>query len=122
MAYVCNEVEIGSSGNIPETMVKWEGSPIPVPYMYFRNSSMHVTAHFCGPDDLMNELWNDIVNCAVAAGAAAGLAAIVASPAAAMPAFQASFEAGISASIGEKAGELQLSLGVEQKEDEDWHR
>ena len=80
MAYVCNDVEIGSSGNIPETMVKREGSPIPVPYMYFRNSSMNVTAHFCGPDDIMNELWNNIVNCAVAAGVAAGLAAIVASP------------------------------------------
>src|ERR1035437_3229143 len=113
MAYVCNELEIGSSGNIPETMVQWEGSPIPVPYMYFRNSSMHVTAHFCGPDDLMNQVWNDIVNCAVAAG----LAAIVSSPAGAMPAFQASFQACIYASIGERAGELQLSLGVEQKPD-----
>jgi hypothetical protein len=122
MAHVCRRVEIGRSGSIPEVKVEWEGSPIPVPYMYFRTSSMFAYAEFCAPDDLLNSVWTDIMNCAMAAGVAAGIAAVVASPAAALPMFQAAFGPCITAKLGGRATEIQVSLSTEQKPIEDWHR
>jgi len=122
MAHVCRRVELGRSGSIPETMVKWEGSPIPIPYMYFRTSSMVAYAEFCAPDDLLNSAWNDIVSCAMAAGAAAGIAAIVAGPAAALAAFEVAFKPCVIAKLGGRANEVQVSLSTSQQPNEDWHR
>lgn len=122
MAHVCRRVELGRSGSIPETMVKWEGSPIPIPYMYFRTSSMVAYAEFCAPDDLLNNAWNDVVSCAIAAGGAAGIAAIVAGPAAALPAFELAFKTCVVAKLGGRANEIQVSLSTQQQPNEDWHR
>lgn len=122
MAHVCRRLELGRSGSIPETMVKWEGSPIPIPYMYFRTSSMVAFAEFCAPEDLLNTAWNDIVGCAMAAGGMAGIAAIVAGPAAALSAFELTFKPCAMAKLGERANEVQVSLSTSQQANEDWHR
>jgi hypothetical protein len=122
MAHVCRQIELGRSGSIPEVMVKWEGHPIPIPYAYFRTSSMVAYAEICAPDDLLNTSWNDIVNCALAAAGVAVIASIVASPAAALPAFQASFTPCVTAKLGARAGELQVALSTQQHPNGDWHR
>ncbi len=122
MSHVCRRIELGRVGSITETMIKWEGSPIPVPYMYFRTSSIRVYADICAPDDLLNSFWNDIVSCAGVAAGVATLAAIVAGPEAALPAFRASFDACLSGKVGDRLGEIQIALSAQQEPNEDWHR
>lgn len=102
--------------------MKWEGSPIPVPYTYFRTSSMTAFAEFCAPGDLLNSVWNDVVSCALTAGATAGIAAIVAGPEAATAAFELTFRPCIVAKVGARANEIQVSLSARQQSNEDWHR
>jgi hypothetical protein len=68
MAHVCRRREVDSRGAIPAVLVHGEGSPIPLPSMYFRTASMVAHAAFCAPDDLLNHAWNDMMNCALAAG------------------------------------------------------
>jgi hypothetical protein len=78
MSYTCRRIELGRHGSVPETMVNWEGSPIPTPYAYFRTTSLVAYAELCTPDNLGDAAWTEIVNCARNAGIAAGIATIVA--------------------------------------------
>lgn len=122
MGSTCRQIELGRSGSIPEVMVKWEGSPIPLPVTYYRTSSMVAYAEVCGPDDIITNSWNDIVGCALAAAGVATVAAIIAGPEAALPAFQASFVPCLTGKLQARAREIQVALSTQQKPNEDWHR
>lgn len=122
MSYTCRRVELGKHGSVPETMVKWEGSPIPTPYAYFRTTSMVAYAELCTPNNLGDTAWTEIVNCARNAGIAAGIATIVAGPQAALPAFKSTFKGCVLGKLGEAAEQVQVSLSTLQQPNEDWHR
>jgi len=122
MAHVCRRVEIGRSGSTPETMVKWEGSPIPAPYMYFRTTSTVAYAEICAPGDLLNASWGDVVGCAIAAGETVGISLIIADPIATLATFELAFKSCAVAKIGGHADRIQVSLSTGQQPNKDWHR
>jgi len=121
MSNACRQIELGRSGYLPESMVKWEGSPIPAPYMYYRTSSMVAYAELCAPEDLFDTFWSEVVSCAIAAGATVGVSVIVADPEAARPQFEGVFRSGM-AKIGERANEILVSLSARQQPNKEWHR
>jgi hypothetical protein len=122
MNYICRRVELGRHGRVPETMVKWEGHPIPTPYMYFRTSSMVAYAEVCAPDNLGDEAWSEVLKCAGSAGIAAGIATIIAGPASALPVFESAFKSCLAGKVGELVQKIQVSLSTSQQPNEDWHR
>lgn len=122
MAHVCRRVEIGRSGFIPETMVKWEGSPIPAPYMYFRTTSTVAYAEICAPGDILDTSWNDVVSCAITAGETVGISTIIADPEATRGTFELAFKSCAVTKLGEHADRIQVSLSTGQQPNTDWHR
>ena len=122
MSYACRQLELGRNGSIPETMVKWEGSPIPVPHMYFRTSSTVAYAEFCAPEDILENVWTDVVACAQTAGETVGIATITADSDAVLGEFESAFKSCIVAKLGGHADRIQVSLTVRQQPDKDWHR
>ena len=103
-------------------MVKWEGSPIPAPYMYFRTTSTVAYAEFCAPNDILDSVWTDVVACAIKVGETVGIATIVPDPDAVLGVFESAFKSCAVAKIGGHADRIQVSLSVRQQPNKDWHR
>lgn len=122
MPNICRQIELGRSGYFPETKVKWEGFPIPVPYMYLRTLSTVTYAEFCGPGDNLDNSWNDVLDCAIAAGGAVGILEIVADPDAALAAFEHAFKSCGVTKLGAQIDNIHVSLDTQKKPNHDWHR
>ena len=122
MPYVCRQLELGRGGAVPESMVKWEGSPIPAPYMYYRTSSPVAYAEFCAPADILDNVWTDVVACAMTAGETVGVPAIIANPEAVIGVFESAFKSCLVAKLGGQAERFQVSLSVHQQPNKEWHR
>jgi hypothetical protein len=122
MPYVCRQLELGRSGSVPESMVKWEGTPIPAPHMYYRTLSTVAYAEFCAPGDILNSVWTDVVACAIRAAETVGIARIIADPDAVVGVFEAGFKSCLIAQHGGHAERIQVSLSVHQKPNKEWHR
>ena len=122
MPYVCRQIELGRSGFFPETMVKWEETPIPRPYMYLRILSTVAYAEFCAPQDILESAWSDIVACAITASGTIGITTIIAGPEKALAVFESEFRSCLVAKLGEQADTVQVSLSARQQPSKDWHR
>ena len=122
MSYVCRQIELGRSGSVPESMVKWEGTPIPAPFMYYRTSSIVAFAEFCAPSDILDSVWNEVVTCAMTAGKTVGIATIVKDPDASLGIFESAVKSCLVANVGGHADRIQVSLSVQQLPNKDWHR
>lgn len=122
MGYVCRQLELGRSGLTPESMVQWEGSPIPAPYMYFRTSSSVARAEFCAPEDILDSVWPDVVACATNASETVGLSTIISGPDGVLGEFVSAFKSCIIAKHGGHADRILVSLSVRHEPDKEWHR
>jgi len=122
MSYVCREIELGRSGSVPESMVKWEGSPIPAPYIYYRTSSSVAFADICAPGDILDSIWTDVVACAITVVEAVGVATVIKDPEAVLGVFESAFKACLVGKVGGHAELIQVSLSVRHMPDKDWHR
>ena len=118
MTDVCRSIELGRHGSIPEVKTEWE----PAPILYFRTSSIVVSAEVCAPNDLLDQVWEGIQDCSRNALGAATLTALATGPAAAIPVFTASFKTCAVAKLGEVAQKIKVSISSVQKANEDWHR
>ena len=122
MTHICRQTEIGRNGFFPETMVKWEGTPIPRPYMYLRILSMVTFAEFCAPGDILDKAWDDVVACAITAGGAVDLATLIADPNKTLAAFESAFKSYLAEKLGEQAESVQVSISRRLHPQKDWHR
>lgn len=109
---ICKKVLLGSLPfGVPEIKIEWQGTPIPRPVTYTRQSKVTAYAELCGPEDVLNSFWEQLRSCAIGAATAAGLSTIIAGPQIALPAFQASFVA----CVDDKAKSVQVGLSTEQE-------
>lgn len=122
MSYVCREIELGRSGSVPESMVKWEGSPIPAPYIYYRTSSSVAFADICAPGDILSSIWTDVVACAITVVETVGVTTVIKDPDAVHGVFESAFKSCLVGKVGGHAELIQVSLSVRQLPDKDWHR
>ncbi len=122
MSHACRQIELGRNGSVPESMVKWEGSPIPAPYIYYRTSSTAAFAEICAPEDILESIWDDVVACSKKVVESIGVLAIIEDPEANLGVFESAFKSCLVAKIGGHAERIQVSLSVRQQPDKDWHR
>ena len=123
MGYVCRQLELGRSGMVSESMVKWEGNVVPVvPHVYYRTISTAAYAEFCAPGDILEAHWPAVVAAAMSATEAVGLAKIAEDPDGALPAFQESFQDILTETRGVDGAKVLITLTARQQPNEDWHR
>lgn len=122
MGYVCRQLELGRTGMISESKVKWEGSVIPVvPHIYYRTISTAAYAEFCAPGDVLEGHWPAVVAAAMAATEAVGLSKITENPTAALLDFSTSFQSLLTETTGIDSGKVNITLTTCQQPNEDWH-
>lgn len=121
MSYACRQIELGRNGSVPESMVKWEGSPIPAPYIYYRTSSTAAFAEICAPEDILSSIWDEVIACSQKAVESIGILAIIKDSEATLGVFESAFKSCLVAKIGGHAERIQVSLSVRQQPDKDWH-
>lgn len=122
MSYACRQLELGRTGLVAESKVKWEGSPLPAPYIYYRTSSTVAYAEFCAPGDMLDAHWGDIVASAMMAAQAIGVEKIADEPYTALAAFQSSFQTLLAEKGVEEGGTILISLSARQQPNKEWHR
>jgi hypothetical protein len=103
-------------------MVKWEGSPIPAPYIYYRTSSSVAFADICAPGDILDSIWTDVVSCAITVVEAVGVSTVIKDPEAVLGVFESAFKSCLVGKVGGHAELIQVSLSVRHLPDKDWHR
>nr|WP_321465313.1 hypothetical protein [uncultured Desulfobulbus sp.] len=122
MSYACRQLELGRTGLVAESKVKWEGSPIPAPYIYYRTSSTVAYAEFCAPGDLLDAHWGDIVASAIMAAKAVGVDKIADEPYTTLAAFESSFQTLLAEAGVAEGGKILISLSARQQPNKEWHR
>ncbi|MBM9616006.1 hypothetical protein JWJ90_17185 [Desulfobulbus rhabdoformis] len=122
MSYACRQLELGRTGLVAESKVKWEGSPIPQPYIYYRTTSTVAYAELCAPGDVLDAHWSEIVAAAISAGKAVGVERIANEPYTALEAFTASFNEQLG--LGGVAGgdKILITLSARQQPNKEWHK
>ena len=122
MSYACRQLELGRSGLVGESKVKWEGSPIPAPYIYYRTSSTVAYAEFCASGDILEAHWGDIVAAAMVAAQAVGVERIADEPYTALTAFESTFQTVLAEKGVLQGGKILVSLSARQQPNKEWHR
>jgi len=122
MSYACRQLELGRTGLVAESKVKWEGSPIPAPYFYYRTSSTVAYAEFCAPGDILEAHWSDIVTAAMVATKAVGVEKIADEPYTSLAAFTSSFHTLLAEKGVAEGGKILISLSARQQPNKEWHQ
>ncbi|MGD9947206.1 MAG: hypothetical protein AB7U29_01860 [Desulfobulbus sp.] len=122
MSHTCRQLELGRIGMVAESKVKWEGSPIPAPYIYYRTSSTVAYAEFCAPGDMLDAHWAEIVASAMMATKAVGVEKIADEPYTALAAFESTFQTLLAEKGVVEGGKILISLSARQQPNKEWHR
>nr|WP_320010453.1 hypothetical protein [uncultured Desulfobulbus sp.] len=122
MSYACRQLELGRTGMVAESKVKWEGSPIPQPYVYYRTTSTVAYAELCAPGAVLDAHWSEIVSAALSAGKGVGVGKIAEEPYTALAAFESSFKEQLSLGGIPGGDEILVTLSARQQPNKEWHR
>ncbi len=122
MSYACRQLELGRTGLVAESKVKWEGSPIPAPYVYYRTASTVAYAEFCAPGEVIEDHWADIVASAMMAAKGVGVDKIADEPYTALEAFTSHFQTNLAEKGVAEGGKILISLSARQQPNKEWHR